>query len=255
LTFPRIRAAAALASLLLLAGASTARAASVPRFERQFLGIRLMSRGNMVLRKYGTPTRVLVTNLAILYYQTVRLPDRDFLTVSVTPLDPAAGGPAAGGNPYAPGGNPYAPGANPYSPGGPASPPPGIESQGGTTAQAGKYVFWIYQYPKKGITNVFVLDEEGRVAQIAQVGGRASARTARAVAIGSPYSSVVRAYGFPERHEKVTTQGALQLGLLSVSYEESHGVQFFFLNQPLRGYGRPGGAGPWCVGIIVSAVG
>lgn len=240
---------AAFAALMLLAGAATVHAASVPRFERQLLGIRLMSRGNTILKKYGSPHRVLVTNAAILNYTTVRLANRDFLTVSVIPVDPNAAA-AGAANPYAP----ASPGANPYSPTAPTGPTPGMES-GGATPQGGQYVVWIYQYPKKGITNVFVLDEEGRIVQIGQAGSQPSAKTARGLGIGSTYSDVVRAYGFPERHDRVNTQGFLQVGLLQTSFEESHGVQFIFLNQALRGGARPVGTGPWCVGVIVSAVG
>ena len=233
---------ASLAGLALIAGSASAQSS---RLERQFLGIRLMSRGNTVLRKFGSPHKVLVANDALLFYQTLRLPARDFLTISVTPLDLAGGGAA----------NPYA-GSNPYAPGGPATPPPGIESGGaGTGGAGGKYVFWVYQYPQKGITNVFVIDEEGRVAIIGQAGAVPSARTSRGVGIGSTYSSVVRVYGFPERHDKVTTQGQVQLGLLRISFEESHGAEFIFLNQPLRGYKKAPGSGPWCVGVIVKAVG
>lgn len=230
---------ASVAALAMLVGTISAHAASVPRFERQLLGIRLMSRGNAVLKKYGSPHRVLVANQAILFYQAVRLPQRDFLTITVTPGDAAAGG--------------AAPGVDPYSGAAPGGAPPGIESGGGAQT-AGKFVYWIYQYPQKGITNVFVMDEEGRVVSIGQAGGTTSARTARGVGIGSPYSTVVRSYGFPERHERLTTQGQLQFGLLRISYEESHGVEFIFMNQPLRGYKRPAGTGPWCVGVIVSAV-
>ncbi|MBW3622280.1 MAG: hypothetical protein KY468_02595 [Armatimonadetes bacterium] len=239
---------ATLASLLLLAGAVSSQAAT-SRLERQFLGVRLMSRGNVVLKKYGSPHRVLVANDALLFYQTIRYPKNDFLTISVTPLDAGGGGAPAG--PYGPGGSAY----NPYTPGGPAAPPPGIESGGGAPQPGGKHVFWVYQYPQKGVTNVFVLDEEGRVVIIGQAGGRRSTTTSRGVGIGSTYSSIVRVYGFPERHEKITTQGAVPLGLLRISYEESHGVEFIFLNQPLRGYGQPGGGGPWCVGVVVKAVG
>jgi hypothetical protein len=119
---------------------------------------------------------------------------------------------------------------------------------------AAKHVFWDYQYPKKGITNAFVLDEEGRVVVIAQIGGKPSGHTARGVGIGSSYSDVVRVYGFPDEHKRGNiVGGATGIDMLDVSYEESHGVGFIFLNRKLRGYPKYTGQGPWCVGVLVEA--
>ena len=243
------RRSALFAVIALLLVGTGSKAAQAPRFERQLLGIRLMSRGIHVLRKYGSPSKVLVGNDVLFLFSTVRLPDKDFLTVDVTRLDGtgATGGTAG---PYGPGAGPYGPGSGAYTP----TPAPGIES-GDTTEQRGRFVFWIYEYPRKGLTNIFALDEEGRVVAIGQAGGRASTKTARGVGIGTPYSDIVRRYGFPETHTKSTAQGVLPIDLLNVSFEESHGVQFFFINQQLRGYPKFAKQGPWCVGVVVTAVG
>jgi len=240
--------------------AAMALAAHPPRFERQFLGIRLMSRGISVLRKFGSPSKVLVGNDALVQFITQRLPAKDFLTVTVSGVDTTGtgGGPGGpgpyGAGPYGGGASPYPgappfPGASPYAPGGGA---PGMSS-GDTSPQPGKILFWVYEYPKKGLTNIFALDEEGRVMLIGQAGGAPSAKTGRGVGIGSTYAEVVRLYGFPDSHQRAATQGVVTADLLKASYEESHGVQFFFLNQRLRGYPNFTGQGPWCVGVIVSA--
>ncbi len=243
-----------LASFALLFATAGARAASVPRFERQFLGIRLMSRGVTVLRKYGSPTRVLNGTNVKLIYQILALPTKDFLTIAVdnlggdatggaaNPYDAASGGPAAPVNPYA---------SNMATQGGGA---PGLGDTAGQTVE-NKILFWVYQYPAKGITNVFILDEEGRVIGIAQAGGKPAARTARGVGIGSPYSNVVRVYGFPDQHTTIQTAGATPVGMLGISYAESHGTEFAFLNRNLRGYPKYTTKGPWCVGVIVLAAG
>jgi hypothetical protein len=266
---------ALLAFLALLIGSASVQAASVSRFEREFLGIRLNSRGISVLRKYGTPTKVMVGDDALILFQVLRLPDKDFLTVAVNNLDATGGaGPAGapgttgpfpgGSNPFAPGtSGPFGPTSGPYGPSasgpyGPSSGPygapgaPGFNNPNGVT-QTGKFVFWVYQYPQKGLTNLFVLDEEGRVALIGQAGGRSSSKTSRGVGIGNTYADIVRVYGFPELHEKGYAQGVDPLNLLHISYEESHGVRFYFIDQKLRGYPTLPGKGPWCVAAIVTA--
>jgi len=140
-----------LAMLGLLAVVSDAQAARPQRFEREFLGIRLMSRGINVLRKYGSPNKVLVSSGALITFLTLRLPEKDFLGVSVNGLDTSGTSPGPygmPGGPYSPGGaGPYPGGAGPYAPGGagpyaPGGSAPGINS-GDTTEQAGKTVFWI----------------------------------------------------------------------------------------------------------------
>ena len=231
-----------LAGAMMLADAPGARAASVPRFERQFLGVRLMTRGNTVLRKYGSPHRVLIGNDVRLGLRVIAQPRQDFLTIEVG--NTGAEGTEAGSTPR---------GSNPYAPQGPSAPPPGINSGDAANTGEPKLTFWVYQYPKKGITNVFILDEEGRVLGIGQAGGRPGARTARGIGIGSTYSQVTRAYGFAETHRMAPTQGTRVMDLLNVSYADSHGVIFGFLNSRLRGYPNYGAGGPWCVAVLVVA--
>jgi len=58
---------------------------------------------------------------------------------------------------------------------------------------------WIYKRPK-GVTMSFVINEDGRVAQISVSGKTfAAARTARGVSLGNEYRRVLGTYGWPAR--------------------------------------------------------
>ena len=131
---------------------------------------------------------------------------------------------APGGYPGAPGGYPGAPGGYPGAPGGypggagggyPGSPglptlpgagggypgAPGGQQGAGQSPEFSSAIMWIY---KKGRVRMdFLMNEDGRVAQIscsAPLGTRYPyAKTRKGITLGSTYASVIQKYGFPEK--------------------------------------------------------
>lgn len=278
-------------SLLFALSLTTSSSAAISRREQGLAGIRLGDIGLRVIRRYGTPSRVLVTNPPIFVTVTpVIMPpgQKDRLLIDVnnllqqgqgvnqgytglpgTPPGPYGMAPYGGApgmtpygpnpyapSPYGPASTPYTPGASPYAPGapspyGPYGTPgqPGAPGLGGEQPQQGpplpQVTVWIYNYPEKNLSNVFVLDEEGRVVAIGQFGSRPSTITSRGIKLGDPYELILRRYGFPESHKESIP------GSLEVDYSETRGVRFWFINRRLKGHQSWPGKGPWCVGILV----
>jgi hypothetical protein len=128
----------------------------------------------------------------------------------------AGGAPAFGGSPYG-GGSPFGGGNGPGGFGGPPMLPPaggngpgfggtGMEGGFGGGAQMPEYstaVLWIYKKPK-GARYEFLINEDGRVAQISVAAPAgisiANAKTRRGVALGTQLPRVIGAYGTPERN-------------------------------------------------------
>jgi hypothetical protein len=98
------------------------------------------------------------------------------------------GGGSGGGPPALPpvGGAPGAPGE---SPGGPGSAP---------VTGWGNGAEWIYNRPG-GLTMSFIINEDGRVAQISVSSSKPNpaVHTAKGIGIGADYKRVLMAYGFP----------------------------------------------------------
>jgi hypothetical protein len=131
------------------------------------------------------------------------------------------GGSTGGGPPVLPpvgGGYPGAPGAPGYGDPGSTS---GIQITG-----VGNGIEWIYNRPN-GVTLAFIINEDGRVAQIS-VSGRsfASARTAKGVSLGAPYNRVLALYGFPQQH----LVGGY---FVEAYYTKNHHASFTFVNGKL----------------------
>ena len=72
--------------------------------------------------------------------------------------------------------------------------PGGVQVQG-----VGNGAEWIYNRPG-GVTLAFIINEDGRVAQISVSSSKAfpAARTSRGVTIGTDYKRVLTAYGWPQ---------------------------------------------------------
>jgi hypothetical protein len=131
------------------------------------------------------------------------------------------GGASTGGGPAGYGGAPsYGPPGGASTGGGPPMLPPvggapgapgyggGYGDPGGAGAGAGGLTVtgvgngaeWIYNRPG-GVTLAFIINEDGRVAQISVSSSKPypAARTSRGVGLGADYSRVLMKYGYPER--------------------------------------------------------
>ena len=99
------------------------------------------------------------------------------------------GGPAGYGSPGGPGGMPGGPG------GGYGDTGQGVQTVTGVSNGAE----WLYKRPN-GVVMSFIINEDGRVAQIS-VSGRqySAARTAKGLTLGNDYKRVLGAYGWPGR--------------------------------------------------------
>jgi hypothetical protein len=110
---------------------------------------------------------------------------------------PPGGGATGGGPPMLPpvGGAPGGPGY-----GGGYGDPNAGGAGGLTVTGVGNGAEWIYNRPG-GVTLAFIINEDGRVAQISVSSSKAfpAARTAKGVGIGADYSRVLMKYGYPER--------------------------------------------------------
>jgi len=95
------------------------------------------------------------------------------------------------------------PGGSAYPSSGPGLGGPGALGGGGPEYSSA--VLWIYKRPNQ-IRYEFLINEDGRVAQISVAAphdkrppAAVRAATSKAITIGSPYSNVLAAYGYPER--------------------------------------------------------
>jgi hypothetical protein len=96
----------------------------------------------------------------------------------------------------------------------------GAGNQGNMTAQG---VQWSYNR-SNGTLVEFWIDADGRVVQITVTGSSYPVRTRKGVTLGTPYRTVLRAYGFPETH----SIGANNY--VDIRYERNEQAQFAFLN-------------------------
>lgn len=237
--------------------------------ERSLAGIRIFSRQNAVLAKYGNPSQVIVGG------QSTTVLGGGAGGGSGAPAGGGFGGggggyPGGGGGGYpgGGGGGGYPGGGGGY-PGGGALPGfgggagaapgefgggggkglggfgAGGEASGGfggggggvASATSSKEYTWVYDRPD-GSSLEFTFSSDGRVVQIRATGFKANVRTLKGVALGMPYSSVVSRYGSPESQ---SVQGAV----LNANYSERNHAAFQFVNS---------GRGQKLVGIIVAAV-
>jgi hypothetical protein len=100
------------------------------------------------------------------------------------------------------------------------------------TEQPGE-VTWIYDRPS-GVELQFTLDASGRVIQIRATGAHDGVKTAKGVALGDSFSTIIKKYGWPESQEQ-------QGGVLTTLYTERSHAAFQFYDNKL-------------VGVIVAAV-
>lgn len=124
----------------------------------------------------------------------------------------------------------------PVGPQGGVFPLPGISGAGGPTMQgampstqtetvSADKVVWIYHL-KGGITlRVTLLQSKGRVVEVTVSGTSwAKARTSKGITLGSSYTDILNAYGFPEEQSESG-------GFLFCRYDESYHVVFGLRNK------------------------
>jgi hypothetical protein len=201
--------------------------------ERSLVGIRLGRPFLEVIRRYGQPSEVQTVALAVPQDQLPPLgggaPGGD-MGGGLSGGYPGAPGAPGGASPFG-GGSPFGSGAGvptlppaggggypggPMAPGAPGGYPGGGGGEFGTPqggvpgAAAGQPEFsnailWIYKVgPKKDIRLEFLINEDGKVAQIsvAAPAGKTwpGTNTSRSVSLGSTLNRVMESYGYPERH-------------------------------------------------------
>jgi hypothetical protein len=118
-------------------------------------------------------------------------------------------------------------GGYPGSPGAPGYGDTGPGGAGGfQVTGAANGIEWIYNRPN-GVTLAFIINEDGRLAQIS-VSGRsfAAARTSKGVSLGAPYNRVLALYGFPQQH----LVGGY---FVEAFYTKNHHAAFTFVNSKL----------------------
>jgi hypothetical protein len=134
---------------------------------------------------------------------------------------PPGGGSTGGGPPVLPpvGGAPGGPGYGGYG-------DPGAAGGGGLTG-VGNGAEWIYNRPG-GVTLAFIINEDGRVAQISVSSSKPypAARTSRGIGLGADYSKVLMKYGYPERQ----LVGGY---FVEVYYPKNHHAAFTFVRGKL----------------------
>jgi len=170
--------------------------------ERQLAGVSLGARVNVVLKKYGNPTRIFIGSAG----GSGAAPMGG---VSATPAAPGEPNVMRDLSPFAGLGAGLGPGALPglSSVGGmPGTMGPMPISPGGTGVQqpATDEVRWTYELPKNGPTIEFIVDD-GLVSQITVSGSKpwAPAKTAKGVIIGDNYKKALLTYGYPDKQEYV----------------------------------------------------
>jgi hypothetical protein len=216
---PSALVAAALAPLVFCAPALAV--------ERSLAGIKIFSSSKTVLQKFKSPTRVIVGRPSL-------VPPDATGTAAAPGAAPAAAGTGPGQLPPMGGGVPSEFGGAPAP-----SPATGAPTTGAADPNAlpnganpGE-VTWIYTKPN-GSDLEFTFSADGRVIQIRATGYTGTVRTAKGIALGQSYGTVIAKYGFPENQDQ---QGAI----LNARYTDKDHVAFQFYNQKL-------------VAIIVAAV-
>ncbi|MEN6520673.1 MAG: hypothetical protein ABFD46_05915 [Armatimonadota bacterium] len=192
--------------------------------ERTLAGIRLGSRAETVLKKYGNPTRI--------------------TTPPPATADGQQGQPAGNYMPGQPGSQQAGPigQLGQYSSGmmGGYALLPGIDTPGATGATgtnngtqqnqpAEGTVTWTYDL-QSGTTLEFMISESGRIIQITVGGDQpfALSKTSKGIKIGSYYKDVIFKYGYPEKQQ---TLGRF----LIAKYTDKHRCVFIFLEKKLVG--------------------
>jgi hypothetical protein len=203
--------------------------------ETTLAGIRLGAPGSDVLKRYGNPTKIVVS------YVNVQGSEQAGANGANANTNNNNGGNAGGllgqlGSYYSSaasdtgGGAPALPGMDGLgmpgaAPGAPApgqdgsTPPPGTEQQ----------ITWTYDLAG-GTTLEFLVSDKGVVVQITAggSGNYALAKTSKGVKFGTLYKDVVMKYGFPEQHAKINK-------FTRASYADKHRVVFTFLKQKVVG--------------------
>ncbi|MER3474967.1 MAG: hypothetical protein C4335_13295 [Armatimonadota bacterium] len=192
--------------------------------ERQFLGIRMLSKVQTVLARFGNPTQVTVGQVAY------NLPGAQAGMAG----GPMMGAPTTGtpGLPGLPGGigapaRPGMPGMPGYGAMGGAPAGLGLPSVGLRTTPGGmlyeQETTLIYERPG-GVIYEFLINKDGYVVQAKAIGYEDKsglARTSRGIKLGDTYQKVVAVYGWPKEHQNM---GAT----LYVRYPNHHvGFQFY----------------------------
>ena len=183
---------------------STAQAAAY-RPEQSLLGIKIFDRANVVLKKFGNPSRIITgSSSSQSGAPQPQGPQQGPMTNGALPALPMPGAPGAPA-PELNGGQP----ANGQTP-------------GASTPQPSQVV-WEFDLRNSIIVNV-TLSNDGRVVQISVSGMRdPTALTSRGVTLGSPYITVLGKYGYPESQD---TAGSI----LTALYSEKAHCAFQFMN-------------------------
>jgi len=200
----------AIAALLSACGAATARptkaahssAATGP--ERALVGVHIYDKASVVLKKFGNGFKVITGGEDTTTSSTTEgVPSRYQSLIPSTQTGGTAGIPGA-------------PGAN-------ADFAPAGAQQGGqqTTQTAPDQV--VYRYTLKNDVRVdFTFSSDGRVVQITAAGAKgAEVKTNKSVTLGTPYTTVLDKYGFPEHQQN-------ENGFLTARYTDKSHVAFQF---------------------------
>jgi hypothetical protein len=182
--------------------------------ERQLAGVSLGARINVVLKKYGNPTKVLIgaSNAPVMggpgAAPAVAMPGENQPMSNLSPFAGLGAGLGPGALPglSSVGGPPGSLSPMPVSPGG--------------QQPAGDEIRWTYDLPKNGPTIEFIVDD-GLVSQITVSAGKpwAGSKTSKGVAIGDSYKKALMTYGYPDKQEYVGRY-------LRVSYLQRSNVVF-----------------------------
>jgi hypothetical protein len=188
--------------------------------ETGMLGVKLLDSHTDVLRKWGSPTRIV----------PVKMTD---------PSQEAAGG---GGNPFGggPPGMPMGAGGGGVAPpvgmrgGGGAPGGPGVAGGGGAGGAGGDQIedmttsFTRWEYVRGAVNFAFLIDDQNKVIQIDTFGLTGPGRTSTGIRLGSTFADVMRVYRNPD--EYVFKNGVMQVKFLANShvafqFRQINGVQ------------------------------
>lgn len=210
--------------------------------EHQLLGVRLGRPFLEVIRTFGTPTEIQTVALAAptdvipdlegggggapgMGGMGMGMPGAPGMGMGMPGMSGSGGGnrPFGGGSPFggspmgapgmggipvlppAGGGNgPGGPGMGMGMPGAPGAPGSDAGAGGQQLPEYSNAILWIYADSKTNVRKEFLINEDGRVAQIsvAAPAGKVVPRsaTARGISLNSDFGRVMEQYGNPERH-------------------------------------------------------
>jgi len=193
--------------LISILGITSSAQAAAYRPEQSLLGIKIFDRANVVLKKFGNPSKIITGSSSSSQSgaaQPQNTQQGPMMTNGALPALPMPGAPGAPA-PELNGGQP----ANGQTP-------------GASTPQPSQVV-WEFDLRNSIIVNI-TLSNDGRVVQISVSGMRdPSAVTSRGVTLGSPYITVLGKYGYPEGQD---TAGSI----LTALYSEKAHCAFQFMN-------------------------